>query len=215
MFYHALHKQTYTLFLCSERTFHSHAAFITVYVCVRCILPIMAILIIWHTDTCAPIYTSGSMSLGLTCGVLAPDVSSWHYWRHMLHFHCCVYVCAILCVCTLALSISSSVCVCLIAFVFSFPVLVAFPLPSFTILLLSFWFFHNSLLSTCEYFLNKQCLSTFKHQGQCCCIKEYCLAQLPAALCSNSPLGGEKRKACIISTYVDICVHFAISRSLL
>ena len=44
------------------------------------------------------------MSLGLTCRVLAPDVSSWYHWRHIppYAFVCvclCVSVCVCVCVC--------------------------------------------------------------------------------------------------------------------
>lgn len=48
-------------------------------------------------STHCPRHASGSVSLGLTCGVLAPDVSSWHHCRHMLHFYlplCVCFVCA-------------------------------------------------------------------------------------------------------------------------
>lgn len=159
------------------------------------ILIIVTVLIIWHRDACVfPCSASGSMSLGLTCGVLPPDVSSWHYWGHMLHFHPCG-----VCVCThaLALSISTSVfffpryCFCL--FISSLLFLASYSFP-----LLSFWFCHTALLHIYEYFLNKQCRSAFKYQDQCCCcIKENCLAQLPAALCHNSPLGEAERKSAL------------------
>lgn len=69
-------------------------------------------------------------------------------------------------------------------------------LASYSFPLLSFWFCHTALLHIYEYFLNKQCRSAFKYQDQCCCcIKENCLAQLPAALCRNSPLGEAERKS--------------------
>ncbi len=118
----------------------------------------------------------------------------------------CVYVCV--CVC---------VCVCVPWHFQEAPVFAFALLPSsfhFQSLFpvhccLSLWFCHHSLLSLCDHFLNKQCLFTFKYQDHCyCCVKENCLAQLPAALCCNSPLGGIE-KLCKISTYVYVRVHLA------
>lgn len=189
----------------SEHSFYFYSAYIFWWcfwigncICSMCsnmflsgyiMLIIVTVLIIWHTrHMCTSFHTSGSMSLGLTCGVLAPDVSSWCWRKHMFQLCPCVCVCFY--------TFSKNLCLSyLIAFVFSFPVLCGFP---FFHLLLSFWqpvisppsvfsviFVHKQGL--CAFMCPDQCFNFylcwfefhyyFKRNRNICQLSKQCIAQ--------------------------------------
>lgn len=112
---------------------------------------------------------------------------------------CCISILAVcVCACTRFGTFNKHQCFFFPRYCFCLLISSLLFLASYSFPLLSFWFCHTALLHIYEYFLNKQCRSAFKYQDQCCCcIKENCLAQLPAALCRNSPLGEAERKSAL------------------